>query len=482
MVFTSWEFVFFLPIILIAWVLCPQKYRRYHLLAASYFFYGWWDWHFLWLLLFTTALDYTAGILIQKRHDAGDERGAHSWITFSVVANLAVLAFFKYAGFFADIVDPVTKLFGLDATGYAAKVILPLGISFYTFQSLSYTIDVYRKHIRAEHDFFLYALYVVYFPQLVAGPIERSTRLLPQLRSPRAVSIEDVREGLALMVLGFFKKVAMASIVSRQADHIFGMHAQAHGAGDTVPSLLLLLGLYLFTVQIYMDFSGYTDIARGVTRFFGIDLMKNFEQPYLVTNMTDFWKRWHISLSSWFRDYLYAPLKGKRRGELPIHFALVATMTIAGFWHGSTWAFIVWGFYHGAFLSLERLFNRFVKKRIPRIPDGWALKLVLWLYVINVIAFSLSFFRNRTLDLALSHIGGVFAWPEFPSAEWPALVAAVVGLAVTIFIQVEQRRTKRDDFFMAWPGALAALAMGIMITATIYWSDKAGEPFIYFQF
>jgi len=250
-----------------------------------------------------------------------------------------------------------------------------------------------------------------------------------------------------------------------------------------VPSLLLLLALYLFLVQIYMDFSGYTDIARGVTRFFGVDLMKNFEQPHLATSLTEFWRRWHISLSSWFRDYLYAPLKGKKRGEWPIHFATITTMTIAGFWHGSTWAFLVWGFLNGILLSAERLFNRYVKKHLPKFEDTFALRLGLRFYVVTTIAVCTAFFRSSSLELAVTHIAGCFGKPSFPlAAEWPALLAGIVGFGVMIFIQYEQRRTKHDDFFMSWPKPMASLACGIMTTAIIYWSDKAGEPFIYFAF
>jgi alginate O-acetyltransferase complex protein AlgI len=482
MVFTSWEFVFFLPLVLLAYYIIPKSYRRHVLLAASYFFYGWWNWKFLGLILFTTVLDFQMGKLIGAAHGANDPRAAKRWITVSVALNLFLLGFFKYAGFFAEIVEPVATALHMDLQSAAAKIVLPLGISFYTFQSLSYTIDVYRKELPVERDFLLYALYVVYFPQLVAGPIERSTRLIPQLRNPSPVTFADVQEGIGLMLLGFFKKVAVATVVAREANRIFGMHAIAK-PDDPVAPVLLLASLYLFTVQIYMDFSGYTDIARGLTRFFGIDLMKNFDQPYLSTSLTEFWKRWHISLSSWFRDYLYAPLKGKRRGEKVILTVTIVTMTIAGLWHGASWAFIFWGLYHGVFLAIERLWNRFVKRHLPE----WMLKgrwvdFVLWLYVTNILVFTMAFFRSPSLHLALTHVTGAIGSLKVPDGELNTIYLAIGAFLGTLLIQMAQRATKRDAFFLSWPKPLAALWCGIMMTAIIYWSDQAGEPFIYFQF
>ncbi|MDX2176947.1 MAG: MBOAT family O-acyltransferase [Candidatus Sumerlaeia bacterium] len=489
MVFTSWAFVLFLPIVLLLNAIWPKRWRHHMLLVASYVFYGWWDWRFLSLVIFTTWLDWFVALLIQACHDRRDPAQAKRWITFSVVMNLAVLGFFKYAGFFADMVEPLAQLFGLDPAGWAARIVLPLGISFYTFQSMSYTIDVYRRDMPAERSFVKFALFVTYFPQLVAGPIERPQNLIPQLDRPEKVNLDMVREGLGLMVLGFFKKMVLSTIVQREADVIFSEHARHQAAialGESpipIAGPLLMCALYLFTAQIYLDFSGYTDIARGCARFFGVRLMKNFEQPYVSTNMTEFWQRWHISLSSWFRDYLYRPIKGSRKGERIIIFSQLATMTIAGFWHGATWAFIAWGFYHGLFLALERIWNRFLKKKV--IAPGTSPRLlgfVGWVYVIHVVAFSLAFFRNQHLDLALTHIAGVFTWSAFPPDRWPTLVYTVLGLGTAIAIQREQRRCNRDDFFMAWPELPQTICIGAMVVMVLYFSDQAGAPFIYFQF
>lgn len=344
MLFNTWPFFVFLAITLALYYVLSKRWQDYLLLVTGYVFYAFWDWRFCGLLLLTTVFDYGCGRLLEIVPD----RRRKLLLIFSLVANLGILGFFKYFNFFVDSAASMLGWFGFQANMPVLQVILPVGISFYTFQSMSYVIDVYRRDIRAEKDFLLYAAFVVYFPQLVAGPIERAPHLLGQLREPRVVDGARIVSGLTLILIGLFKKMAIADSVAGSVDTIFSDPANYRG-------VILLKGLWLFSLQIYGDFSGYTDIARGVSRLMGVELMENFNQPYLSRNITEFWRRWHISLSTWLRDYLYIPLGGNRGSTAFVYRNLFLTMVIGGFWHGANWTFIIWGALHGIYLSAHKL-------------------------------------------------------------------------------------------------------------------------------
>jgi D-alanyl-lipoteichoic acid acyltransferase DltB (MBOAT superfamily) len=484
MIFTSWPFLVFLPTVLALYFLLWKRARIWLLFAASYFFYGWWDWRFLSLIVFSTLIDYVAGGRIEDAYTAGNVRTAKRWVAVSMIGNLGLLGFFKYAGFFAEIIAPLTRTFGIDPTGPAAQVILPIGISFYTFQTMSYTIDVYRKDSPAERDLLVFATYVMYFPQLVAGPIERPGRLMPQLKNaPRFPSLEQVRDGVALIILGFFKKVAMADVVGMETQRIIIANALETPNGEPIPTdpATALCCMYLLTAQVYFDFSGYTDIARGCSKLMGIELMQNFDAPFLSTSVSEFWRRWHISLGSWFRDYLYSPLR-RKRGEWRIHFALIATTTASGFWHGADWKFVLWGLGYGLVVSWERFWHRKVKARLG-IKDTPVFNFFSWFVFFHYVVLTIPLLFCPSTSEALKLPGDLFRGTlSFSPQNWETTRLTLYAMAVMFFLQFEQRRTGRDAPFLSYTPVLSGLVTGIMLLLTIYWSEKPSAPFIYFQF
>jgi alginate O-acetyltransferase complex protein AlgI len=350
MTFASAEFLLLFLAVSALYHVTGHRVQNLLLLAASYLFYGWWDWRFLGLLFGSSVVDYVCGRLL----DSSQERGWQTWqrqaiLAFSILVNLGALAFFKYFNFFLDSVNLVTASLGHRPWFSALEIVLPVGISFIAFQSMSYTIDVYRRELPAERNFFDFLLYLSFFPQLVAGPIERASRLLPQIKQPRQTSLEDFGAGLHLALWGLFKKVVIADNLAPIVGRVFDEPAPGGFA--------LLLGCYAFAFQIYCDFSGYTDIARGVARTLGFDLMVNFQLPYLATSPSEFWQRWHISLSTWLKDYLYIPLGGNRLGVRRTLYNLMIVMILGGLWHGAAWHFVAWGVYQGLLLVIFQLFR-----------------------------------------------------------------------------------------------------------------------------
>ena len=325
MVFNSFVFAAFLPIVLLVYYRLSHRAQNAWLLAAGLLFYGWWDWRFLGLLGITTVLDFVSSNQIDR---AIDPKVRRRWLLASLTGNLVILGFFKYFNFFVDSAVGVLGALGVEAHAPALRILLPIGVSFYTFQEMAYTIDVYRRDLKPSRSLLNFALFVCYFPQLVAGPIQRARDLLPQIEQPRRVTGEQVRAGVQLIFIGLFKKVVVADALAPMADAHFNQPSAFSGAS-------LLLGLYLFAIQIYCDFSGYTDIARGVSKLLGIELAINFRQPYFATSITEFWRRWHISLSSWLRDYLYIPLGGNRGTTVQTYRNLLLTMLLGGLWHGA---------------------------------------------------------------------------------------------------------------------------------------------------
>ncbi|MDZ7881258.1 MAG: MBOAT family O-acyltransferase [Saprospiraceae bacterium] len=389
MVFNSVVFGIFIAIFMPTFFLLKGRARMFFCLAASYLFYGWWDWRFLGIVAFTTVLDFSLGIMIE---DAPTDAKKKRMVLISVLMNLGFLGFFKYAKFFA-----VSFAQAFISAEYAEhwkkwEIILPIGISFYTFQSMSYTIDVFRKEIKAERDFFRYATFVSFFPQLVAGPIVRARQFLPQFQNgDRPFTWERFTEGLAQILWGFFKKVAIADSLAPYVDQIFAFP-------NNFSSLSCLIGVILYSIQIYCDFSGYSNIACGLAQMMGFDFPWNFRTPYFSKNFSEFWTRWHISLSSWLRDYLYISLGGNRGGQLMTFRNNMLTMLIGGLWHGANWTFVFWGFLHGSYLILQRLLG----KPFGKLED--ALRLPKW-------------FQNA-LDIAIVYFLTCFAWVFFRASDF----------------------------------------------------------------
>jgi D-alanyl-lipoteichoic acid acyltransferase DltB (MBOAT superfamily) len=340
--FNSIDFVIFLPIVFfLHWFVASKNNKLQNILIvlASYFFYGWWDWRFLFLILFSTVTDYTVGLGLSKEENK-TKRRILLWI--SILVNILFLGFFKYYNFFIDNFVSAFSFFGMKINIRHLNIILPVGISFYTFQTMSYSIDIYKKKLEPTNDFIAFAAFVSFFPQLVAGPIERATQLLPQFYSKRVFEYNKAVDGCKQILWGFFKKIVIADNCAVYANMIFNNYQEYSGS-------TLVLGALFFTFQIYGDFSGYSDIAIGASRLFGINLMQNFAYPYFSRDIAEFWRRWHISLSTWFRDYVYIPLGGSRHGKLTAIRNTFIIFVLSGFWHGANWTFVIWGFLNAVY-------------------------------------------------------------------------------------------------------------------------------------
>jgi len=350
MLFNSFVFIGFFAIVYSAYLLLQGRLRAQNLMlmVASFVFYGWWDWRFLILMVISSSVDYGAGLWLGRAQHPAARRAI---LIGSMSVNLGILGFFKYWNFFSASAARLLDAFGMQPDFITLNVVLPVGISFYTFQSMSYTIDVYRRDLKPVRNPIDYFLYVTYFTQLVAGPIERGTNLVAQVLSPRRISSDQVHAGLFLILLGYFKKVVVADNIGPIANTVFNDAGSFYG-------LDLAIGTLAFAVQIYGDFAGYSDIARGMAKLMGFELMVNFRNPYFALSPADFWSRWHISLSTWLRDYLYIPLGGNRRGPRRTYLNLAITMFLGGLWHGAAWHFVFWGIYHGLLLILYRMVDR----------------------------------------------------------------------------------------------------------------------------
>jgi D-alanyl-lipoteichoic acid acyltransferase DltB (MBOAT superfamily) len=469
MLFNSIAFLCFLPLVLLGIHTLPPRWRNLVLLAAGYVFYGAWDWRFLLLLFGTTCVDFWAAHWI---HGARTPASRRRFLLLSLGTNLCVLGFFKYYNFFISSAVQLLGNLGIEASPWTLAVILPVGVSFYTFQSMAYVIDVYRGAMLPAVRFRDYALAVAYFPQLVAGPIERVGHLLPQLLRPAPVTAERVQVGLTLMLLGFTKKVLIADQLAPVVDRIFS-NPDAMSAG------LLLQGAYCFALQIYGDFSGYSDIARGVSELLGVRLIKNFEQPYLSQSITEFWRRWHISLSSWLRDYLYIPLGGNRWGIRKTYRNLMLTMLIGGLWHGANWTFVAWGGLHGLYLAVERMLG--IGQSPPRWSGGgvtgWAAATARLLVTFHLATLAWIFFRAPDIHTALTYLSGLARLDELSAIGPVPLVAALAILA----IDIPQYVSGRHAVFMRLPWWIQSPAYAaVMLGLVLYGGSEV--PFIYFQF
>jgi D-alanyl-lipoteichoic acid acyltransferase DltB (MBOAT superfamily) len=475
MLFNSFEFAVFFPAVITIYFLVPYRHRLWLLLLASYLFYAGWNPAYLPLIWTSTAVDYFVGLKLEAE---ARTRRRRMWLAASLITNLALLFSFKYYDFAAE---TLRTLFGIPEQALpVSPFLLPIGISFYTFQTLSYTIDLYRGKIEAEPNPLRFALFVAFFPQLVAGPIERARNLLPQLELRGEIDPDRLVSGLRLILWGLFKKVVIADRLALFVDAVYGA-PQGHG-GST-----LLLATYFFAFQIYCDFSGYSDIAIGCARILGIDLMRNFRLPYFATSISDFWRRWHISLSTWFRDYVYISLGGNRTGSTPRWLRNVAVVfVLSGLWHGANWTFVVWGALHGAYYLVEKLWAR-LRSRAGSWGDSRGGRLLSRLTTFHLVLLGWVFFRAPTVGDAWQIILRVFADPWsglYLGASASDTLLGIVLIVLLILVQSAQHLEllPRDrgprvvlPTLVRWP-AYVGLALGILLLGT---RDRA---FIYFQF
>jgi D-alanyl-lipoteichoic acid acyltransferase DltB (MBOAT superfamily) len=449
------------------------------LLIASYVFYGWWDWRFLSLLFFSSVIDFFCGRMMGGRIPEIRRRDV---LAISLFVNLGLLLTFKYFDFFSRSFHDAMKSIGIDVDLTLVQLVLPVGISFYTFQTLSYTIDVYRRKLEPTDRFFDFLLYVSFFPQLVAGPIERAANLLPQILRPRSIAWSSFCSGAQLTLVGFFKKMVIADNLAPVVDAVY----RDPGANG----LAIVIATYAFAFQIYCDFSGYTDIARGVARMMGFELCLNFDLPYFATNPSDFWRRWHISLSSWFRDYVYVPLGGNRTGRLIQLRNLVLTMFLAGLWHGASWHFVLWGLYHGALLVAFEVVRRRIQRPNRSNESPSAGGATRWPFWVKAFAFfqltciGWLIFRVNSLGQltdAFWKVVNVSTWQT--SVVDPNLVYRMGVLVIPLLgFQVYQHCSRRREPWVEWPRWVRVVFYSLLFYSIVLFGTPEHHEFIYFQF
>jgi alginate O-acetyltransferase complex protein AlgI len=481
MFFNSWEFVLFFSAIVITYHLLPSyRYQNWVLLLSSYYFYSAWDWRFLSLIIISTVVDYIVGL---KIYNSSAQNHRRLLLTISICTNLGILGFFKYFNFFLDGLHTLFNSLGTPWMISRIDIILPVGISFYTFQTMSYTIDIYRKKLEPTRNILDFALFVAFFPQLVAGPIERAKTLLPQISRRRTVTQEQLVSGFWLIFWGLYKKIVIADNLAAMSDQVFSSSA-------SVSVLGAYLGVLAFTIQIYCDFSGYSDIARGCARIMGIELMRNFNLPYFAKNPKEFWQRWHISLSTWLRDYLYISLGGNRKGDRRTHFNLFVTMVLGGLWHGASWNFVWWGTYNGLLLITHRLYVRWKNNAestiFPFINTvimfqftlfGWLLFRSTRKVVDHDRVFDDSL--NQIIEMILSFRNG--SGFNFTSLEM--FLSIVMYSTPLLFVQWFQYQKQDHYFMLKWSLIpVTAIMYGVLAFTWLLWGVQTGESFIYFQF
>jgi len=477
--FNSIEYPFFLLGVLFGfWALVRRRCARHLvLLAASYFFYGCWNWRYLGLIVFVTMVHYVVALGLEGATRPGRRK---LLLAVSVAASLGVLGFFKYSGFFADNVNALLDALGLGRLVPHVRALLPVGISFYTFQAMSYTIDVYRGELKARRSLLDVALFIAFFPQLVAGPILRASQFMPQLE--RDPHYDDARaaSGLFRILAGLVKKVIIADTLGAAlVDKVFGTQGAPAALDDAAP-LQVLVAVYAYAFQIYCDFSGYSDIAIGTGRLMGFEIPENFDRPYVAVTLRDFWRRWHISLSTWLRDYLYIPLGGSRRGPVATYWALAVTMLLGGLWHGASWNFLVWGAFHGVLLALTRGWQR-RRKAAGLVPSANPAVIVLKrLGTFHLVCLGWVFFRALTLSDALAALGRLGAWGE-GHVHVPGEATAVLVVAIAAHLTPKVWLVRAGEWFVRMPAWVQACS-GVAVIWLASLMAQAAAPFIYFQF
>ncbi len=490
MLFNSIDFIIFLPIVFcVYWFFLNKnlKLQNLFIVFASYVFYGWWDWKFLSLILFSTLVDYTVGQALSKQKDILKRK---ILLGISIISNLGLLGFFKYYNFFLDNFIAAFTFFGREINANSLNIVLPVGISFYTFQTLSYTIDVYKRKLEPTKNFIAFSAFVSFFPQLVAGPIERATNLLHQFYNKRILDKKTALDGLNQMLWGFFKKIVIADNCAKYADLIFNNYSDYSGS-------TLFLGAIFFAFQIYGDFSGYSDIAIGTARLFGFNLMQNFAFPYFSRDIAEFWRRWHISLNTWFRDYLYIPLGGSRVNSIRKIRNIFIIFLVSGFWHGANWTYIAWGAIN-AILFLPLLLTNKNRKHIDKIAKGRTFPSleeftkILATFLLTVFAWI--FFRSENISSAIGYLSGIFNSSLFTAPSFPGIKGAYYLIVfIMIFILIEWHGRNKlygiEQLGITWNKVFRKTVYYLIVYALLYEiiSDVLGtggnaQQFIYFQF
>jgi alginate O-acetyltransferase complex protein AlgI len=473
MVFNSLHFLWFFLIVYALYRVLPHRGQNWLLLGASYYFYAAWDWRFLGLLIASTLVDYTAALMIGR---SDSPRARKLLLTLSLSFNLTMLGFFKYFNFFGDNLHVIFGALGWQVDFVTLRVLLPIGISFYTFMTMSYVIDVYRREIPPTRDLLDFAVFVAFFPHLVAGPILRAARLLPQIDQPRHITREQIRDGLWLIVWGFFQKVFVADNLAGLANAVFDPAADPSGVN-------VLLGTYAFAFQIYGDFAGYSNVARGTSKLMGIELIENFRFPYLVRSPQAFWRHWHISLSTWLRDYLYIPLGGNRGSESRTRRNLLLTMVLGGLWHGAAWTFILWGLYHGLLLVSYRAADRVHWFRQWVQGDGTAARLTSWFVMFHITCYGWLIFRARSAQQLGAMSANLLTRFEPQSIDVNGLLVPLL-LYTTPLLLVHACEAYYDDVLVV-PRLPVAVRYSVYAAACyliMLFGNFGGAEFIYFQF
>lgn len=478
MLFNSIEFAIFLPVVFILYWFVSNKNLRYQnflIIIVSYLFYGWWDWRFLSLIILSSFVDYFVGI---KLGQESDNKKRKYLLFVSIFTNLTILGFFKYYNFFIGNFVSAFSFLGINFDPFILHILLPIGISFYTFQTLSYSIDVYRRSIVPTNNIVAFFAFVSFFPQLVAGPIERAKNLLPQFYKERKFDYAKSVDGMRQILWGLFKKIVIADNCAKYANEIFNNYSDYSGS-------TLLLGAILFAFQIYGDFSGYSDIAIGTARLFGINLMQNFAFPYFSRDVAEYWRRWHISLSSWFRDYVYYPLGGSRVKILKKVRNVFIIFIVSGFWHGASWTFIAWGFLNAVYFMPLLLFKR-NRKNLDTIAEGKIFPSLREFFDLTVtfclILFAKILFRSRSIPDAINYSAGIFSKTLF---SFPEVFPSITLVLLIVFIIIEWLQREKQHGLnldgMKIPQYLRVVFY-FTIVISILWLGGEQQEFIYFQF
>lgn len=477
MLFNSIEFLFFLPIVVALYYILPFKYRAIAMLLASYFFYMSWKAEYIVLILLSTLVDYFVAINIEK---TTEQKKKKLLLYLSVFVNLGILFSFKYANFLGASVNDALNIFNIDKQLPILNFLLPVGISFYTFQTMSYTIDVYRGDLKPEKNFIQFALFVTYWPQLVAGPIERAGNLLKQFKENISLDYTNISMGFRLILWGFFKKIVIA-------DRLSTFVSQTYGSNPTNNAWLYWLGTLFFAFQIYCDFSAYSDIAIGSARMMGIKLMENFKQPYFSTSISEFWKRWHISLSSWFKDYVYIPLGGNRVVKWKWYYNLFITFMVSGIWHGANWTFVVWGALHGSYLILAILKDNFLKdkKQLSKF-ESWKPVSLFSTFFLVIIAWV--FFRANNLEQAFTILKSFVSIEQYEYTNFFVknkfeLVLSGIFLSVLLYLDFLHQSFENMASYLQTKSVWYRWSLYYsLIFLIIIFGVYGKEEFIYFQF
>lgn len=492
MLFNSVAFLIFLPLVfLFYWKVFPRNLRlqNFFVLVASYFFYGWWDWRFLLLISTSSLIDYISGIRIDESQEPSRKK---FWLGVSLAVNIGLLSFFKYFDFFVDSFISSFSTFGIQLNRPTLEIILPVGISFYTFQTLSYTIDIYRQKLKPTKNALAFFAFVAFFPQLVAGPIERASHLLPQFLKPRKFNAEFATSGLRIMLWGFFKKIAVADNLAPLVDQVYSSPSEYQG-------LPVILAGVFFTIQVYCDFSGYSDIAIGCGRLFGFDLMTNFRTPFFSRNIAEFWNRWHISLSTWFRDYIYIPLGGNKVSAVKWTINILIVFGISGLWHGAKWTFVIWGILNALYLII----GRFTEKQRLAISSGLGfhedsmIKQVWdWFVVTSLFGFALIIFRAEDFGVVRELGAHLFSGLKMQLVQ-PGILQLIIGffgsvqkiwivsLSIFILFAIDLSIFKEDFsmYFSRKPRLLRWPVYYLLFSWTfLFGAFTRPEAFVYFQF